>query len=162
MQPNGDTLDTVQARVEAAFAAIGRERMAGLPIVNPALSVAAVGTQAWGGNWIAILVTPWCMNILMLPAQADAWSALTLGATIRHVLPSGEFSFILGDEPALGRFQMCSLFSPMLEFSDQAAALATAEAALAELMTPAAKQVAPAHAVSRRNLFGLRGEEANP
>jgi hypothetical protein len=42
-----------------------------------------------------------------------------------------------GDEPESGPFQFCSLFSPVFEFADAAAAQATALAALAELLAPA-------------------------
>lgn len=161
MQAVHATPETVTARIESAFAAIQRERMTGVPILNPALAVAAIGAQPWGEDWLAILVTPWCMNILLLPGAPEnpGWSGLKPGATARRALPSGEYSFILGEEPALGRFLMCSLFSPMLQFTDQAAALATAEAALAELMTPVVKP-APAtpQGLSRRNLFGFGGE----
>lgn len=161
MQPTRDTPEAVTQGVEAAFAAVRRERMAGVPILNPALAVAAIGTRRWGEDWLTILVTPWCMNILLLPGTPGAWTDGRIGATLRHVLPSGEYSFILGEEPALGRFQMCSLFSPMLQFSDQDAALATAEAVMAELMTPPPRPAPTSEQnVSRRRLFGLGGDGA--
>lgn len=170
MQAASDTPEAVTERIEAAFAAIQRDRMAGVPIVNPALSVAAIGTRSWNEDWLAILVTPWCMNILLLPGRPEsaAWREPRLGSVARRALPSGEYSFILGEEPALGRFQMCSLFSPMLQFADQDAAVATAQAAMIELMTPAMPQEAAAQPatqpatktpVSRRGLFGLDSAE---
>lgn len=155
-----DTPELVQARIEAAFGTIARERMAGVPILNPALDVAAIGTRAWNGHWLAILVTPWCMNVLLLPQSSDpaAWKGPGPGDTLRQALPGGSFAFIVGEEPALGRFLMCSLFSPMQEFADQAAAVATAEAVMVEIMTP---PPAPAPApMSRRRLFGLAGDGA--
>lgn len=162
MQPIADTPESVTRRVEAAFTTIQHTRMAGVPILNPALAVAAIGTRRWGEDWLTILVTPWCMNILLLPGTPGAWGDGQPGATLRHVLPSGEYAFILGQEPALGRFQMCSLFSPMQAFDDQATAVATAEAAMAELMMPVQPKATPKADVSRRGLFGLRGTEAAP
>lgn len=155
-----DTPELVKARIEAAFQTIARERMEGVPILNPALDVAAIGTRACQSGWLTILVTPWCMNILLLPSSAEPtpWADLGPGETLRQILPGGGFAFILGEEPALGRYLMCSLFSPMLQFADQDAAVATAEAAMAEIMTPpAAPTPAP---MSRRRLFGLAGDGA--
>jgi len=164
MQPALETPEAVAARIERAFDAVRRERMAGVPILNPALRVAAVGTRRWGDHWLAILVTPWCMNILLLPAPADArWPELMHGQTRHHALPGGTFAFILGEEPQLGRFEMCSLFSPMLQFADQDAALATAQAAIAELLTPPSAPAAPPpSSYSRRRLFGLAADQAEP
>ena len=128
--------EAVAGRLERVFEAIRRERMADLPIVNPALGVHAIGTQAFGETWLSLLVTPWCINVMLLPrdeAVAEGWATLQLGAAVGHVLPAGGFQFIVGEEAGLGRFQMCSLFSPVLEFEDDAAAVATAEAALEAL-----------------------------
>ena len=128
--------EAVAVRLERVFETIRRDRMADLPIVNPALGVHAIGTQAFGETWLSLLVTPWCINVMLLPrdeAVAEAWAALQLGAAVGHVLPAGGFRFIVGEEAGLGRFQMCSLFSPVLEFEDDAAAVATAEAALEAL-----------------------------
>ena len=50
--------------------------------------------------------------------------------------PSGGHEFILGEEAGSGRCSMASLFSPVLEFAHQAAAPATARAALDMLSTP--------------------------
>ncbi len=157
----------VAERIEAVFRSMQQTRMADVPILNPRLAVAAVATQAWAGKWLSILVTPWCMNILILPnaATGEAWVATRPGDTVKMLLPSGVYSFIAGMEPDLGSFLMCSLFSPMLEFVDQAAAIATAEAAMGELLTPVRPQdasptVEMAAARSRRALFGLGEMEA--
>lgn len=146
----------ITQRLEAVFGAIQRDRMTGVPIVNPRLAVAATGTQRLGNDWFSVLVTPWCMNIMLLPGD-ESWTDWRLGAAVQRNLPAGTFGFIGGEEPALGRYLMCSLFSPMQEFADQAAALATAAAAAKELLAsaPAAMQEAPR---SRRALFGLPGE----
>ena len=51
---------------------------------------------------------------------------------------SENFDFIGSHEPAFGSYAACSLFSPMFEFGDQAAAVATARAVLTTLRTPVA------------------------
>lgn len=146
--------------------------MSDVPIVNRALAVAVIGTRRWTGHWLAILVTPWCMNIMILPGSLPEsagvpanWPRGNNGDILRHGLPCGSFSFILGNEPDLGPFQMCSIFSPMLGFVDQAAAIATAEAAMQELMTPPAPakstdtSTPPITPRSRRDLIGMRAAD---
>ncbi|HYQ71668.1 MAG TPA: [NiFe]-hydrogenase assembly chaperone HybE, partial [Gammaproteobacteria bacterium] len=128
--------DSLVAGLESEFVRIQRERMADVPMLNPVLRVQAVGFRAWEGYCLGILVTPWFMNLMLLTPEGDAWADLPAGATISHRFPSGTYEFILGEEERIGRYLMCSLFSPVFEFQDQAAAVATAEAALHNLMDP--------------------------
>jgi [NiFe] hydrogenase assembly HybE family chaperone len=124
----------IAGRLEAAFAKIHAERMEGVPILNPRLEVEAVGTREWNGHWLAVLITPWFINLMLLPAsQEQAWSKLPLGSTMPHRFPSGRFDFLIGEESGIGRYQMCSLFSPVLEFADQEAARLAGQAALEAL-----------------------------
>ena len=126
--------DGLRQKLETVFRRIERDRMRGLPILNPALRVTAVGFREWEGRCLGILVTPWFMNLVLLPGEGEGWQALRVGDKQLHRLPSGPYEFILGEEPDIGRYQMCSLFSPVLEFADQETAEATAEAAMAALM----------------------------
>ena len=121
------------AALERAFSAIQSQRMGGMPFVNPSLKVEAVGFAPWNGHWLGVLVTPWFMNLVLLPHDAARWHSVRLGETTSHTFPAGVFEFIAGDEPGLGEFQACSLFSPMFEFADQASARHTARAALEAL-----------------------------
>ncbi|EHR70477.1 (NiFe) hydrogenase assembly chaperone, HybE family [Burkholderiales bacterium JOSHI_001] len=152
--------------LERAFAEIGRTRMAGLPMLHPKLKVQALGFQelddeplAWG-----ILVTPWFMNLMRLPL-ADGAAVLPVGEVAERDVGPQRMQFIGANEPAIGgcgRYEMCSLFSPMNEFIDHEAAVATAREVLALLRpTPAAAIAAPLEVPARRGfLFGrsaLRG-----
>jgi [NiFe] hydrogenase assembly HybE family chaperone len=127
------------AQVERVFAAIHRTRMQGLPFVNEALRVEAIGFRRWEGRWLGVLVTPWFMNLMLLPDAAAAWRPVRCTDSIAYALPAGVFDFIGGHEPLLGDFQSCSLFSPMFEFADAEAARATALAALQALFDPRAQ-----------------------
>ena len=162
--------DDTGARLAAAFTRVHRERMAGLPILHPRLAVAVVGGQDWQGHWLGVLITPWCMNLVLVPAPGSALAAAPAGATRRIDFPAGGFEFALSDLDGVGSFAACSLFSPMQDFADQAAAEDTAAAVLAELLTPtdaacadrsatgqatAAAALDPAPRMSRRDL--LRG-----
>lgn len=119
------------AQLEAVFTHIGATRMQGVPVLNAALRVQAVGfevvtegeTQVLQG----ILITPWFMNLLRLPLLLKpATPAPEPGSKNRHLCGEQLFEFIAGQEPALGSFEACSLFSPMFEFADQAGAVSTA------------------------------------
>ncbi len=120
-------------RLEAAFRAIQAERMRGMPLVNGALRVEAVGFRRWAGCWLGVLVTPWFMSLVLLPGAAGQWRSVPVRGAASYAFPAGVFEFIGGYEPALGEFQSCSLFSPMFEFAQHEGARATAEAVLAAL-----------------------------
>ena len=122
--------------VEEAYFRIFRERMADVPIHNEALSVEAVDFQRWQGHWLGIVVTSWCMSVLLVPGQADGWE--TPGDNQRRFVkfPAGDFAFLGSDEPELGEFQSCALFSPMNKFATQSEAVMTARASLSALLHP--------------------------
>lgn len=134
--PDASDIAKVSERLVTVFAKIGAERMDGVPILNAKLAVEAIGTREWNGHWLSLLITPWFINLMLLPTtdeQRQAWGGLALGSSVPHGFPSGRFEFLLGEEPALGRYQMCSLFSPVLEFEDQEAARIAGCAALEAL-----------------------------
>ena len=139
-------------RLQDAFEAIARTRMAGMPLVNPRLRVEAVGFHAWEGQWLGVLVTPWSINVVLMPGEG-AWPALAKGGERMVDLPAGCFRFVAGFDEAIGEYHACPLFSPALEFADQDAARVAAEAALRALMDPGPAPRAPA--LSRRDF--LRG-----
>ncbi|MCU7846192.1 MAG: [NiFe]-hydrogenase assembly chaperone HybE [Candidatus Thiodiazotropha sp. (ex Monitilora ramsayi)] len=120
--------------LESHFMRIGHDRMQGLPLLNPALQVQAVGFQVWQDYCVGVLITPWFMNLMLLPNEGDDWQDRGIGDKQLHQFPSGPYEFIIGEEPGIGRYQMCSLFSPVFEFADQETAVATAEAVMTALM----------------------------
>lgn len=125
------------ARLEAAYRSIQADRMQGVPMLNPALGVAAVGFADWEGRWLGVMVTPWFMNLMLVPRDPAAWTPLRMGAKRKYALPAGEYEFIGGDDPAIGEYQMCSLFSPMFDFADMETATLTAKLALDALLDAA-------------------------
>jgi [NiFe] hydrogenase assembly HybE family chaperone len=116
--------------LEAAFGRIERERMAGLPLLNPVLRVQALDFARWRGQWLGALVTPWFLNLVLVPGNAETWRHAGAGERVIHAFGAGEFAFLGGDEPEVGEFQTCSLVSPMAGFADQATACASARMAL--------------------------------
>jgi [NiFe] hydrogenase assembly HybE family chaperone len=142
------------------------ERMQGVPILNTALAVEAVGF-AWtvladaGGDSVSVgegvLITPWFMSLVRLPATLEDHGGRVARKAV-HAFGSERFEFIGAHDPAIGYHETCALFSPMGGFSSQAQAVETAQASLALLRpepTPApAVEVAPVP--SRRAFFMAR------
>ncbi len=135
-----------EALLESAFRRIHATRMSGIPILNPALEVEAVGFRDWNGMRVGVLVSPWSINLVVLREPAAALPALRLDESRTWGFPSGRYEFMGGDEPECGPFDFGSLFSPALEFPDQAAARAVAESVMTQLF-------APSQGLSRRALW---------
>jgi [NiFe] hydrogenase assembly HybE family chaperone len=110
--------------------------MRGLPFVNEALEVEAVGFAHWDAHWLGCLVTPWFMNLCWCRAAA-AWQSVPAGDKVAYRFPAGVYDFVAGREEAIGEYQACSLFSPMFEFADHDSARLTAQAALRALFDAA-------------------------
>jgi [NiFe] hydrogenase assembly HybE family chaperone len=150
-------------RLEAAFTRIWKTRMQGLPFLNPALRVEAVGLRQWQGEWLGVLVTPWFVNLVLMPGEGE-WTALPEGDERIVALPAGRFRFICGIDEELGEFHACSLFSPAQEFADHDTARAVAAAALEALFDAGndeksrALETPPPATVSKRDF--LRGKFA--
>jgi [NiFe] hydrogenase assembly HybE family chaperone len=120
------------ATLERAFNAVG-QRMQGLGFVNPALRVQAVGFEPWESHWLGVMVTPWSINLLLLPRDPAAWRPIRPGEKQRYAFPAGDYDFIDAIDPVVGEYRMCSLFSPAFEFQDHASAVMVAELARAAL-----------------------------
>jgi [NiFe] hydrogenase assembly HybE family chaperone len=133
---------------EQAFTRVWLERMAGLPFLNEQLRVEALGFRDWRDVRVGALVTPWSLNLLILPAPDAVLPPVRPGDTHAWSFPSGDYGFDGHDDPALGRYHQYSLFSPVTEFETHAEAAAVAQAALEALFHPAG----PAR-LSRRGLL---------
>jgi [NiFe] hydrogenase assembly HybE family chaperone len=128
-------MDPRVEQLERRYAEIAWERMGDLPIANPALGVEAVGFRQWEGAFVGALVTPWCINLVRLPADPDR--PARPGHKHERVFPAGRFEFIEAESVGFGAYEMCSLFSPVMEFLDQEAARTAAGAAVGEVLEPA-------------------------
>ena len=123
-------------RLNAAYRTIAR-RMEGLNFVNPAIEVEAVGFAPWDAHWLGVMVTPWFINLMLLPREAAGWTSLPQGKTLRYRFPAGDYEFISSRDEAVGEYQMCSLISPLLDIPDHATAREVALLARAALLDPA-------------------------
>ena len=141
--------------VERAANAYRRAAMSmkGLPIYNPTIAVEAVGFREHEGRQAGVIVTPWFMNLTVLPSAADlaVWIA---GGTVRLAFPSGQYDFMVSELPEFGLVGTCSLFAPMHDFTDHEAALRAAQAAADGLFEGEAPEPKPEPTMSRRQLLG--------
>jgi [NiFe] hydrogenase assembly HybE family chaperone len=146
--------EQIRQTLETTFNEILDKRMRDMPVVNAELSVQAIGFNRYNEDWLGILITPWFMNLMLLPDSHSAWRGQQPGTKIEKHFPYGVFEFTLGSETQLGAYALCSLFSPMFQFENQAAALTAAQAALQVLLAETTSR-----GVSRRDL--LRGAIGN-
>lgn len=143
------------------------EAMRDLPICNPALEIGSIGFRPYGGQALGVILTPWFMNLMICAADAEELPPKAPGETAYWPLTAGRVGFVVGRLEGFGRVDSCSLFSPMDDFADHAAARAVAVAALDELFDPALADARAAAArrpalLDRRSLiFGAKRDETH-
>ncbi len=163
MQPKALAQSIIDDKVtilESAFNKIYKERMHDIPIINDKIEVRVIGFQQWQNSYLCIMITPWFMNLMLLPGKTENWDEKRETTANTHTFPSGNYQFLVGFEPGIGKYQMCSLFSPMFEFSDNDAAVETAKVAITELMNKENTEEAD---IDSRQLEAIwNGTEAHP
>jgi [NiFe] hydrogenase assembly HybE family chaperone len=137
--------------LECVFERIGRQRFAGVPLLNPALRVRAIGFEKARHGWTGVMLTPWLMNLMIVPATGTPWQALAVGARRLMEFPAGQFEMLGGDEESLGPYLYCPMFSAMSVFPDQEAAEDIARELCAQM-----QDAATAESVRRINPSGTR------
>jgi [NiFe] hydrogenase assembly HybE family chaperone len=127
-------LETLTQQIETAFKRIEEEQMQDIPMLNPKLQVQTVGFQTYEGRTIGIIITPWMMSLLLLPAENEDWKNLKPGDKIHHRLPANEFRFTVNEIEGIGPCQTHSFYSPMHEFLNQDHAIVVADSFMQTLM----------------------------
>ncbi len=146
-------------RLEAMYLHIWANNMCDLPFVNLALSVEAVGFRRWpggrtsaigvdgggfaqiastdespgeSGDWVGAVITPWFINLFVLPGGGSLWSDRPAGERCHITFPLGPLEFIADHDAGaeIPAYQYCPLFAPPSQFASQGAARAAAVAAL--------------------------------
>ena len=162
-QPTPEWLDQRVSALVTHFVRVQTERMTGIPLLNPALRVEAVGFEWAAGaeettEPVAegVLITPWFMSLLRLPS-VNLPHGNRVGRKAVRDFGSERFDFIGAHDPAIGYHETCALFSPMNGFTSQDLARETALASLA-LVRPA--PVAAEPLPPRRAFFMARRPDA--
>lgn len=159
-----DTAVAVGETLGALYQGIYERSMADVPICNAALKVEPIGFQLYDGQIIGIVVTPWFMNLVSAGLPDAPLPEGRPGDRRSIALPVGRVEFTVGEAPGFGRLDACSLFSPMQDFEDHAAVMATAAEVLTALFTAPEPEPPPQpvmeREMGRRNL--LRGKLKKP
>lgn len=134
------------------FDEIYDKHMRDLPIVNPRVKVEAVGFQDFEGHDLGVLITPWFMNLVLMPA-GHAWRDRPQGDSSAVDFPSGPIAFTISHDEALGTYLTAVLFRSVSEMPDQATAREIGLQIMKDLFVPAQSD----RSLSRRELLtGLR------
>lgn len=127
-----------QAAVQHWFERVLAERMQGLPFLNPALSVQALHFHRFEGDWLGGLVTPWSVQLMLLPGGGRLWIDTAVGARNTVALPVGALPFIAdGGDRSLPAFQYLPLVNGTGALAGDAEASALLRDALATALQPA-------------------------
>lgn len=133
--------DDPSALLVRFYERVWREQMQDMPFVNPALVVEAVGFRRVDGDWVGAVVTPWFLNLFLLPGGGTLWQDLASGEQRRVEFPVGGLDFIADNSPnpeaPIGAYQYCPLMHPVQHLPDPATARQAALDALEALFRPA-------------------------
>lgn len=129
-----------RATLERHFRRVHETRMAGLPFLNAALDVAVAACARVDGDWLAALVTPWSIQLVLLPGGGTLWRDTAAGVRHTLTLPVGDLVFI-GEAAEhatdlVPAFLYCPLITPPDGIADMEAACAIAREALATVLQP--------------------------
>jgi [NiFe] hydrogenase assembly HybE family chaperone len=108
-------------------------KMCGLPMYNANLRTEAVGFERRDGRLSGVLLTPWFMNLLLLPNESDEWLKLPPGKTFEVDFPSGCQRCLLSAPEGIVPHLSLPLFTTVQDFPDQDSARRVAEEVLRRL-----------------------------
>ncbi len=139
-------------RLAAMYRRIWETSMHDMPFVNRELTVEVVGFQRWRGDWVGAAISPWFLNLFVLPGGGELWSDLPSGERCNIAFPVGELEFIADDDVAaeIPAYQYCALITQVSQFASQEAARAVAAEALKMIFVapPVAPSVAKQEAAT--------------
>lgn len=151
--------------LEEYFGDIYQKHMKSLELCHQSLRVQAVGFQQWEGQWIGVMITPWFMNLMVIPQDESLWPDMKEGKGHELYLefPYGVLTFEPRLDADIGKHLVCSLASPMDKFSDQKEAVAVANEVLQMLKRIPTKTVdRDAPAQPEKRAFFTSGISAVP
>ncbi len=105
--------DSPEVWLEQTFGAIGESEMSHLPFYRPHLPVKAIGFQRFDNQWLGALLTPWMLNLVILPGRDQIWPVRTVGQRLTLALPQKDITFQVGETPDGNQYLASSLLSPL-------------------------------------------------
>jgi [NiFe] hydrogenase assembly HybE family chaperone len=115
--------------------------MRDLPIYNNKVAIESVGFRLFGDiELLGVVLTPWFMNLMVLPLEPVAMKMAEIGKSVSVELPVGPRTFVIGGDEVVGLYKAHSLHSPVMSFTLPGQARAEAQRQLALLMTPVTEE----------------------
>lgn len=115
--------------------------------VNPSLTCRAVGFARYQGDWLGVLITPWFMDLFLLPGGGTLWGDIPAGQRRYVEMPQGTLLFTAAADPKFGAYQYSQLVAPVSAVPDMATALSLAQGVMyditGELSLPASVSSKP-------------------
>lgn len=91
--------------------------------LNRRLNCASIGFIRCKGDWLGVVITPWCMDLLLLPGGGILWGDIPAGQRRYIELAQGAVAFTAAEEPRLGAYQHAPLVSTVASLPNMAAAI---------------------------------------
>jgi [NiFe] hydrogenase assembly HybE family chaperone len=138
--------------------------MRDLPLYNDKVAIEAIGFRAFGADaLLGVALTPWFINLMVLPIERAAMDVRAIGKKVVIELPAGQRTFVVGGDGMIGLYKAHSLHSPVLNFTLPGQAHAVALRELRLLMSaPGPMPGGSANGVDRRALLFGRRATATP
>lgn len=115
------------ALIEQVFLQVAQDNMADLPFYQAHLPVKACGFRLFEGQWFGALVTPWMMQLMVLPGPGEQWPRRETGERLGLAFPQGNIAFRAGEIAPDLHYLACSLMSPVQPSLSHEQAIALAE-----------------------------------
>jgi [NiFe] hydrogenase assembly HybE family chaperone len=152
-------IQATSASLVRHFRKIHEGPMRGLPILNTRLEVCAVGFREFDGHAVGVIITPWFMNLMLLPGTAQ-WSDAPQGSVANVEFPGSKIEFNVSHDEETGTLLSAALFSSVADFPDQDTAVHVATEVLDRLFAPSVEsRVTETPSISRRELFTNLGAD---
>lgn len=125
---------------------------------NPQLQLEVIDVVRCEGDWLAAVITPWAIRLLLLEGGGRLWGDIPAGQRRYVDLPGATLLFVAETDAEIGSWQFSSLIEATDDVADMAAARLVAQDGLQMalgLLRPAdeAQAMTPKAPVTRRGFF---------
>lgn len=101
--------------------------------VNPRLKCTIVSFCRHRGDWLGVVITPWLMDLMLLPGGGELWGDIPPGQRRYVELPQGTVAFSAAESPELGSYQHAPLVASVATLPNMSAAIGLANQFMAEI-----------------------------
>ncbi|MFV0576870.1 MAG: [NiFe]-hydrogenase assembly chaperone HybE [Vibrio sp.] len=122
--------EQTKARIENVYQNILEQEMQSMPFIAQNIGIEMVGLQQYQDHWLGVMITPWMMNLMILPIQNNQvqneqglWPDLHVGEEVGIRLAGNDYRFYASEVEGIGQFLACSLMSPISGIANHAQAV---------------------------------------